>query len=814
MSSYPFEDVEGRWQGNWENAGVDRVEDEAPRPFYVLEMFPYPSGDIHMGHVRNYTIGDAQARYHRTRGRDVLHPMGWDAYWMPAENAAFERVVHPDEWTDQNIANMKDQLQRLGLSYDWDREIKTADPEYYRWNQRIFLEFYRRDLAYRDRTEVNWCPSCETVLANEQVHDGSCWRCDTEVVVQDRPGWFLRITEYADQLLEDMDQLEGWPDEVLRQQRNWIGRSHGARIRFPVVDEEAELPVFTTRPDTLHGATFMVLSPDHPEVEVLVRDTGYEDDVMGFLDRIRGGEEAGTTDGVFTGRYVRNPVNDEEIPIYVADYVLMEYGTGAIMAVPAHDERDFEFARHHGIEVRPVIQPEDDTLEDPLEAAYIGEGKLINSGPHTGLASSEARREIPAWLEEHDRGKPTVNYRLRDWGISRQRYWGTPIPIVHCEDCGVVEVPEDQLPVTLPRDVEFSVSADVLSEQEDFVRTACPECGGEARRETDTMDTFVDSSWYYARFLSPEDDGRPFDPERAERWLPVDLYVGGIEHACMHLLYARFFHKAMRDFGWVEDDEPFARLLTQGMVLKDGEKMSKSVGNVVDPETMLERYGADTVRMFTLFAAPPEKDLEWDESGVNGAFRFLNRLWSFHESHGEDLSRRAPDFEEPDPAGLTDAEETLHRETHRTIRDVPDDIEEDYQLNTAIAACMELHNVLGDADPETNDVVPWSFAVLLNLLSPVAPHLCCEIGERLGMDPLPLERSWPDWSEEAARADEVEIAVQVNGTVRDRMTVPLDCDEEVLRRRARERPRIQEWTNGEEPERIIVVPNKLVNIVV
>ncbi len=811
LSSYPFEEIEPRWQKRWRDESTYEVSNRADEPLYVLEMFPYPSGDIHMGHVRNYTIGDGMARYFRKRGYDVLHPMGWDAFGLPAENAAIERDIHPRDWTDGNIQQMRKQLRRLGFSYDWNREVRTCDPGYYRWNQQVFLEMYEEGLAYRDETEVNWCPSCETVLANEQVHDDLCWRCDTPVRTRKQYGWFLETTRYADQLLDDMEQLEGWPEEVLEQQRNWIGESHGARIQFEIVDHEQYLEVFTTRADTLHGATYMALSPHHPLADTLAVGTDQQEAVEQFLEEVRGGGETGTVDGAFTGRFAVNPVNDDKIPIYVADYVLMEYGTGAIMAVPAHDERDFEFASHHGIDIVPVIQPEGEPLEQPMEEPYTGEGTLMNSGPHDGHTSQEAREVIAGWLEERGKGEETTTYRLRDWGISRQRYWGTPIPIVYCDECGTVPVPEEELPVELPGDVEFLASGDILSQSDEFVHVGCPRCGEPARRETDTMDTFVDSSWYYARFLSPGEDAAAFDPGAAERWLPVDHYIGGIEHACMHLLYARFFHKAMRDFGWLQTDEPFQNLLTQGMVLLGGSAMSKSKGNVVNPEDMVEKYGADTVRLFTLFAAPPRKDLEWDESGVQGAFRFLNRVWSYMEEHAEVLgeSTDAPPADEGSGPG-----EELHRKTHQTIRDVTRDLEDDFQFNTAVAACMELFNEVRDVDPREVPTAGWSFSVLLDLLAPIAPHFVDEIGDRLGYGSLPSRRSWPEWSEEAAAREEVEIAIQVNGKVRDRMTVAVDYPEDKLKREVQQRERIQEWMDGQDAQRIIVVPNKLVNIVV
>ena len=813
--SYPFAQIESNWQKKWKQENRGQVRDKAEQPAYVLEMFPYPSGSIHMGHVRNYTIGDAIARYLEKQGHNVLHPMGWDAFGMPAENAAIERDIHPGEWTVENIEEMKNQLKRLGFSYDWDREIRTCYPDYYRWNQKIFLELWKNDLAYRDRTEVNWCPSCETVLANEQVHDDLCWRCDTPVENKQQYGWFFRTTEYAQELLDGHEQLDNWPDEVKQMQKNWIGRSQGARIDFNIVDHEATIETFTTRPDTLYGATFMALSPEHEKAGELSIGTQQEEAVREFLEYVEEAEETQTTDGVFTGRFGINPINGEEIPIYIADFVLMEYGTGAIMSVPAHDERDFTFAKHHEINIRPVIRPEDGELEQPLTEAYTEDGEMFNSDEYNGLRSEVGRQKVARWLQQEGYGEATVTYRLRDWGISRQRYWGTPIPVVYCDDCGPVAVPDDELPVELPEDVEFSETGNPLTSAKQFINTECPDCGQPATRETDTMDTFVDSSWYYARYCSPRDQQAPFDSDSADHWLPVDHYIGGIEHACMHLLYSRFFHKAMRDFGWIDSDEPFEHLLTQGMVLLDGSKMSKSKGNVVDPEEMMEKYGTDTVRLFTLFAAPPEKDLEWDESGVQGAHRFLNRLWRFVKNH-ETTLKGAPN--QPDSNNLSEHAQELFRKTHETIRDVTEDMRDSFQMNTAIASCMELFNTLRDTIDSLQDgemsVVRWSTAVLLDLLAPMAPHITDELSERLDQPSLPTERPWPEFSHEDAQKDEIEIAIQINGKVRGHATVPADAPENEVEEVALEQPGIQDRLNGDQPKKVIVVPNKLVNIVV
>lgn len=813
--SYPFSEIELRWQQRWNNEEKGQVEDDAENPAYVLEMFPYPSGSIHMGHVRNYTIGDAIARYLEKQGHEVLHPMGWDAFGMPAENAAIDRDIHPGDWTVENIEEMKDQLQRLGFSYDWNREVRTCFPDYYRWNQKIFLELWKNDLAYRDRTEVNWCPSCETVLANEQVHDDRCWRCDSPVENKQQYGWFFRTTEYAQELLDGHEQLDNWPDEVKQMQKNWIGRSHGARVEFDILDHEETIETFTTRPDTLYGATFMALSPGHELASELAVGTGQEPAVNEFIDYVEEAEETNTTDGVFTGRYGINPINGEEIPIYIADFVLMEYGTGAIMSVPAHDERDFAFATHHDINIRPVIHPEDGELSEPLTEPYTEDGVMFNSEEHSGLLSEAGRRKVAEWLQEKGYGEATVTYRLRDWGISRQRYWGTPIPVVYCDDCGPVGIPEQELPVELPEDVEFTETGNPLASAEEFIQTKCPDCGGPATRETDTMDTFVDSSWYYARYCSPREENAPFETETVDHWVPVDHYIGGIEHACMHLLYSRFFHKAMRDFGWLNSDEPFDHLLTQGMVLLDGSKMSKSKGNVVDPEDMMEKYGTDTVRLFTLFAAPPEKDLEWDESGVQGAHRFLNRIWRFVEEHQDQLSGEPL---EPTPDNLTESAGELYRKTHETIQDVTEDMHDSFQMNTAIASCMELFNTLRDTIDAVKDgeeeVARWSVSAILDLLAPMAPHITDELASRLNQPERPTERSWPEFSEEAAKEDEIEIAIQINGKVRGHATVPADAPENEVEDAALAQPEIQDRLNGDEPKKVIVVPNKLVNIVV
>jgi leucyl-tRNA synthetase len=854
--------IEEKWQRIWEEGKPFRAsEDAASSKYYVLEMFPYPSGRIHMGHVRNYSIGDVIARYKRMRGHNVLHPMGWDAFGLPAENAAIERGIHPEKWTKENILYMKTQLKRMGLSYDWEREIATCEPDYYRWNQWIFLQFYKRGLAYRKSSSVNWCPSCETVLANEQVIEGACWRCDSAVTQKELEQWFFRITQYAEALLEDLDRLGGWPDKVLTMQRNWIGKSIGAEILFPLVGAAGALQVFTTRQDTVHGATFLSLAVEHPMARELSRGTTQESAVEDFIARTknmsqssRGAEET-EKEGVFTGAYCRNPFTGENIPIYLANFVLMEYGTGAVMAVPAHDQRDFEFARKYRLPIRVVIQPPDRKLSaEALSEAYVDPGVMVESGPFSGLFNEEGKERIADYLEEKGWGKKATRYRLRDWGVSRQRYWGTPIPIVYCSQCGTVPVPENQLPVTLPRDVPFTgKGGSPLLESKLFSQTQCPNCGGTARRDTDTMDTFVDSSWYFLRYTSPDTMGGPFDSSKANHWMAVDQYIGGVEHAVLHLLYARFFTKALRDLGLTIVGEPFTRLLTQGMVCKetyrcsehnwlfpgdlagsekDGwkcpqcgrpvekgrvEKMSKSKKNIVDPEDLVNAYGADTARLFTLFAAPPEKDLEWSDQGVEGAYRFLSRLWRFVHQH-RDLLMSATSSARP--ANLTAEQRELRRLIHKTIQRVSDDIEERFHFNTAIAAIMELFNALGAAaqDPRQLEaaapLIQEGVVTMIVLLSPFVPHVTHELWEQLGRRESFDQVRWPDYSEEALEEEKLLIVVQVNGKVRGKITVAADTPREQIESQALADPRVVAFLNGQKARRTIYVPRRLVNIVV
>ncbi len=818
---YDFKAIEKKWQQRWEEEKPNRVSEEPGRKkYYVLEMFPYPSGRIHMGHVRNYSIGDVIARYKRMRGFHVIHPMGWDAFGLPAENAALKRGIHPATWTYDNIAYMRDQLKAMGLSYDWDREIATCNPGYYRWEQLLFLQMLKKGLAYRKETTVNWCDDCQTVLAREQVIDGACWRCDQPVQPRTMHGWFFRITDYADELLDDLDQLTGWPEKVVTMQRNWIGKSQGLACDFQVEDSERKVTIFTTRPDTIFGVTFMSLAAEHPLVRELVRGTEREAEVEEFVRQTMVEKQRASVEdelekkGVFTGAWCINPFNGRRVPIYVANFVLMEYGTGAVMAVPAHDQRDFEFARRYGLPVRPVVQPPEAPLDgDTMEAAWEGPGVLTDSGTFTGMDSEEAKKAIIRHAEEQGFGRAQTTYRLRDWGISRQRYWGAPIPVIHCPACGIVPVPEEELPVVLPGTDSPDGSHAPLHRQESFYRTTCPACGGEARRETDTMDTFVESSWYFARYASPRDETAPINREAAAYWLPVDQYIGGVEHAILHLLYSRFFTKVLRDLGYLEIDEPFTNLLTQGMVIKDGAKMSKSKGNVVDPSDLIEQYGADTVRLFSLFAAPPERDLEWNAAGVDGASRFLNRVHRLVMGNLDCF--QAGDVS---PADLASTSKTLLRRVHQTIARVTDSIESNFHFNTAISGIMELVNEVGTALAGKEAVDPavlrQALETTLLLLFPMVPHFCEEMWEVSGHREQIATASWPVHDPDAAREEELTIVVQVNGKVRTRLQVPADIDNRELEQLALADQRVRKFTGGKAAKKIIVVKGKLVNIVV
>jgi leucyl-tRNA synthetase len=814
--------VEEKWQKVWESKGNFKVtESGSAKKYYLLEMFPYPSGRIHMGHVRNYSIGDVVARFKRMRGFNVLHPMGWDAFGMPAENAAIQNKSHPAAWTYENIDYMRGQLKKMGFSYDWSRELATCDLEYYRWEQLIFLKMYEKGLAYKKTSFVNWCPKCETVLANEQVEDGCCWRCDSVVGQKELEQWFFRITDYAEELLAYTDKLPGWPERVLTMQKNWIGKSYGCEIDFQVEGSNAKIRVFTTRQDTLFGATFMSLAPEHPMALELTTNE-QRGVVEAFIDKVRRTEKEKRSsedfekEGVFTGSHCINPVTGLRMPIYLANFVLMDYGTGAVMAVPTHDQRDFEFAGKYGLPLKVVIQPKGESLDPAAMAeAFTTEGIMVNSGEFDGLGNEEAKERIADYLEKEGIGKKTVNFRLRDWGVSRQRYWGNPIPMIYCKKCGAVPVPEKDLPVVLPRDVTFTgEGGNPLDRVESFVNARCPGCGGEGRRETDTMDTFVQSSWYFLRYCCPDFATGPLDRERAEYWMSVDQYIGGIEHAVLHLLYARFFTKVLRDLGYVDIDEPFVNLLTQGMVIKDGAKMSKSKGNVVDPNALIDKYGADTARLFSLFAAPPEKDLEWNDQGVDGCYRFLNRLWRLVFDNLELLRTSAC----VDPEKLGNEAKSLRRSVHKTIRKVTEDMEERFHFNTAIAAIMELVNTLqafGDkGSPENTAVFSEGIESIVRMLAPFVPHFAEEVWREIGNDDGIDAAGWPSYDTGAVVDEELLIVVQVNGKLRGKVIVPAYADEGKVKEAVLADGKIQATLEGKTVKKVILVPGKLVNIVV
>jgi leucyl-tRNA synthetase len=844
MAEYRPQEIEKKWQERWVATRAFEVTEDRSRPkFYCLEMFAYPSGHAHVGHVRNYMIGDVMARTMRMRGYNVLHPFGWDAFGLPAENAAIKNKTHPQTWTLENIAHMKGQLQRLGISYAWERELATCLPDYYHWNQWLFTRMFERDLAYRRRSTVNWCESCQTVLANEQVVDGGCWRCGTAVTQRDLEQWFLRITAYADELLSALDELEGWPEKVLTMQRNWIGRSEGARVKFPIVpagggaaDPADYIEVFTTRIDTIYGATFVVIAPEHPLVERFASEADAPAAIRNAAARFRAQDRSARLqgdvekEGVDTGRRAVNPFTGKPVPVWIGNFVLGEYGTGAVMGVPGHDQRDFEFARKYSLPIPIVVQPDDETLtSDTIEAAFDGEGTLVDSGPYTGLRWDEGNRKMTADAEARAIGQGTVQYRLKDWGVSRQRYWGTPIPIIHCERCGLVPVPDDQLPVLLPDVAEFTGRGDSpLAEVPEFVNVTCPTCSGQARRETDTMDTFVDSSWYFYRFCDAHNDRLPFDPAKVDYWGPVDFYSGGVEHAILHLIYSRFFSRVFRDLGLTTISEPFARLLTQGMVLKDGAVMSKSKGNVVDPDDMIQKFGADALRLYVVFVAPPEKEVEWTDSGLEGSFRFLGRVWRIVDYLTPVVTGAAA----PSSLELDEGERALRRRTHITIRRVTQDIDPRMHLNTAVSALMELVNELytfcdrrglrptgrdDDQAPaldrlETAAVLREAVEGLVLTLSPFTPHLAEELWERLGHEGGIVAAGWPAVDEAAAREEEVEIPVQVNGKVRARVRLAADASEDDMRGAALEA--VRGHVTGQEVVKVVVANRRLVSVVV
>ncbi len=827
--SYNFSELEPKWREYWEKCGLFRMQaDSAGEKFYCLVMFPYPSGTLHVGHARNYVIGDVVVRYKLMRGFNVLSPMGWDAFGLPAENAAIKEKVRPSEFTSKNIATMKRELYSWGTGYDWTREITAWDPEYYKWTQWVFLKLYKnkKNLAYKKKAFVNWCPSCSTVLANEQVVDGCCERCDATVVQKDLEQWFFRITEYAQRLLDDLEDLKRWPERVKLMQRNWIGRSEGTEVEFKVEATGNPLPCFTTRPDTLFGVTFMVLAPEHPVIETLMEGNPRRDEILRFVEKVRNENliERSAADapkeGIFTGHYVINPVNNERVQLWIANYVLMEYGTGAVMAVPAHDQRDFEFARENDLPVKVVIQPEGERLDPAatgdMKEAFTDDGVQVNSGEFDGLSNKEATKKITEHLERMNLGKRDVNYKLRDWLISRQRYWGAPIPIVYCDKCGTVPVPEEELPVVLPDIADFSsAKGNPLVRQEDFVNTKCPKCGKGAQRETDTMDTFVDSSWYYLRYLSPKDSERAFDSEIVNRWLPVDQYIGGVEHAILHLLYSRFVTKVLHDLGLIDFKEPFQNLFTQGMIIKGGAKMSKSKGNVVSTEDIIDRYGADTLRLYLLFIGPPEKDAEWTDRAVVGGFRFLTRLCQKVMRHAGDLA--SVKKWEGDVASLPDGSRHVYRVTNRVIKEVTEDIDGSWHFNTAIAAVMELFNEVErfePNDPVSRQVLRHSLENIAQLLSPFVPHVCEEMWEALGNEPSIFRHGWPSYDEVAVQKEQIEIVLQINGKVRGRLVVSPDTGEDEIKARALDDQKIKSFLNGKKVVKIISVPQKLVNIVV
>jgi leucyl-tRNA synthetase len=845
VPEYKPQTIEKKWQERWRAERAFEVDADSAKPkFYCLEMFAYPSGHAHVGHVRNYMIGDVVARMKRMRGFNVLHPFGWDAFGLPAENAAIKNGTHPETWTLENIAHMKGQLQRIGISYAWEREVATCLPDYYKWNQWLFVKMLERDLAYRRRSSVNWCPSCNTVLANEQVVNGGCWRCGTPVTTRDLEQWFFRITHYADELLDATERMPEWPEKVLTMQRNWIGRSQGTRVKFPLPGGAGDIEVFTTRIDTIFGANFLLLAPEHPLVSAWAAADG-SGDLAARVDRFRAQDRTARMtgeiekEGFDTGRTAVNPFSKQPVPVWIANFVLGEYGTGAVMGVPAHDQRDFEFARKYKLPITVVIQPDGQNLDSAaMTESYDGLGKMVSSGEFDGLPSSQALTRMSEAAEQRGIGQRTIQYRLKDWGISRQRYWGTPIPVVYCEKDGTVPVPTDDLPVLLPKTVEFTGRGDSpLAHIPEFVNTTCPECGGPARRETDTMDTFVDSSWYFFRFCDPKNEGLPFDPDAVGYWGPIDFYSGGVEHAILHLIYSRFFARVFRDLGMTAIDEPFTRLLTQGMVLKDGQVMSKSKGNVVDPDDMIEKYGADALRLYVMFVAPPEKEIEWTDAGLEGSFRFLARVWRLVDQLSETIAGEG--IPGPGELELNDAERALRRKTHDTIRRVTLDLDPRVHLNTAVSGLMELVNELyafcsksgcirigRDADdpesvgvverPATVAVLKESIEALVLMLSPVAPHMAEELWEQLGHKGGVVSAGWPQYQESVARADEMVVPVQVNGKLRARLTVPADISDDDLQQAALADPQVKKLLEGKTVRKVVVAggQSKLVSIVV
>lgn len=819
VDKYNFTEIEKKWQEKWKAADVFKTtEDENKEKYYVLEMFPYPSGKLHMGHVRNYSIGDVIARFKTMKGYNVLHPMGWDSFGLPAENAAIKHGAAPSEWTWNNIDEMRDQLSELGLSYDWDREVATCHPDYYKWMQWIFIQFYNKGLAYKKENPVNWCPSCQTVLANEQVVDGACERCGAEVGKKELSQWYFKITDYAERLLSNLEKLPGWPEKVKIMQKNWIGKSIGAEVTFQIDGFDKGMDIFTTRPDTLYGVTYMVMAPEHPYVKELVAGSEYEAQVKAYLDKVQHMSDIERTStanektGEFIGRYAINPVNGKKVPIYISDYVLMDYGTGAIMAVPAHDQRDFEFATKFGLEIIPVVDTDDPNIDVyNLKEAFAAEGNMINSEMFTGMNNKEAIVKIIDYLEEKGIGKKSINYRLRDWLISRQRYWGTPIPMIYCDDCGWVPEKEENLPVMLPTDVEFTGKGESpLTTSKTFAQAVCPKCGKPARREMDTMDTFLDSSWYFLRYCDAQNDKEAFNLDKVKYWMSVDQYIGGVEHAILHLMYARFFQMALYDLGFVNTEEPFTNLLTQGMVIKDGKKMSKSIGNVVSPAEIIEKYGADTARLFILFAAPPERELDWSDKGVEGSYRFLNRVHRLVYEFADTCKDAPSEYKLENKA-----DKDLAYVMNYTIKKVSDDVGGRFNFNTAISSIMELVNEMYKYKEGQINQGLFQAAIenLVLVLSPFTPHICEEMWEHLGHSTFIYKESWPVCDESALVKDTVEVVVQINGKVKEKMDVPAGLNKQEFEKLAMENEKIQKLISGKNVVKVIAVPNKLVNIV-
>lgn len=819
MKQYKHKEIEAYWQNKWEEQGAHITNEDMKKPkFYCLEQFPYPSGEgLHMGHMRVYSIGDVVSRFKKMSGYRVLHPMGADAFGLPAENAAIQRGADPKEWTIQNMKNFRDEQTKLGITYDWDRYVGTCLPDYYQFTQWLFLLFYERGLAYRKKATVNWCPECSTVLANEQVEDGKCWRCSSEVDKRDLEQWFFKITDYAERLLNDLDQLPKWPEKVKTMQRNWIGKSEGAEVTFSIPElNHKQIAVFTTRVDTLFGVSFMVLAPEHPFVGNLIEGKENEAELKAFIYRMKNTSEIeraaadGEKVGMFTGAYAEHPISGAKIPIWIANYVLMDYGTGAVMGVPAHDQRDFEFARKYHLPIQVVVCPEGMEIPESVNEPFAAEGKLVNSNEFDGMDNRTAMEAITKKLEENGRGKGMTSFRLRDWLVSRQRYWGCPIPMIYCDHCGIVPVPKDQLPVLLPEDVVIDGKRNPLTSSEAFMHTTCPSCGGAAKRETDTMDTFIDSSWYYLRYADPKNTDFPFDPEKVNSWLPVNEYIGGIEHAILHLLYSRFFTKVLYDAGMVNFEEPFESLLTQGMVLKDGAKMSKSKGNTVSPMEIIEHYGADTARLFILFAAPPDRDLEWTDAGVEGSYRFLGRVWRMVENH-QDLFT----VDVNENSGWDSAAKELNRLINATIKKTTEDIDQRRQYNTAISAIMELVNKIYVYPAESNQaVLKNAIETVIVLLAPMTPHITEELWREIGKQGSIHDQAWPSYDEDALVLDEVELAVQINGKIKSKIIVLSSATTSEVEEIVKADHKIEQLLEGKAIAKVIVVPNKLVNIVV